>query len=155
MQRAGEERPVLDVERALEPELRAYPLHHGLRRVGARDQAHRIARHDVQDGEGEERDTEEHRHRLEKAPEDVPGHARLRPLPLTLPSPQRGEGTSNPSPPEGERVAVRADPLASSGEARAEMMRGSITRRISPPTRDRSAVRADPRRGPPSRTWSC
>src|SRR5262244_2157040 len=30
-----------------------------------------------------------------------------------------------PSPPEGERVAVRADTLASSGEARAEMMRGS------------------------------
>src|SRR5215831_305066 len=147
MQRAGEERPVLDVERALEPELRAYPLHHGLRRVGARDQAHRIARHDVQDGEGEERDTEEHRHRLEKAPEDIPGHARFRPLPLTLPSPQRGEGTSNPSPPSGEGTSSPSPP-----EGERVGVRGMM-KRISPPTRDRSAVRADPRRGPPSRTW--
>jgi len=42
--------------------------------------------------------------------------------PLTLPSPQRGEGylRKEPSPPVGERAAVRAETLASGGEARAE-----------------------------------
>src|SRR5262249_61226192 len=35
-------------------------------------------------------------------------------------------GVPIPSPPEGERVAVRAEPLASSGEARAEMIRGTL-----------------------------
>ena len=37
---------------------------------------------------------------------------------------------SLPSPPEGERAAVRADTLASSGEARAEIVRGSASRRV-------------------------
>jgi hypothetical protein len=40
-----------------------------------------------------------------------------------------GEGaTSIPSPPEGERDPVRAETLASSGEARAERVRGSVGR---------------------------
>src|SRR5215468_10582336 len=34
-----------------------------------------------------------------------------------------------PSPPSGERVALRASPLASSGEARAETMRGRVSDR--------------------------
>jgi len=42
---------------------------------------------------------------------------------LSLPE---GEGVSAiPSPPEGERAAVRAETLASSGEAMTKMMRGS------------------------------
>src|SRR5215467_12016125 len=36
----------------------------------------------------------------------------------------RAHAAATPSPPEGERVAVRADTLAASGEARAEMVRG-------------------------------
>src|SRR5262249_59371232 len=40
----------------------------------------------------------------------------------------RGRAGSVPSPPEGERVAFRAEPLAPSGEARAEMVRGRTKR---------------------------
>jgi hypothetical protein len=43
---------------------------------------------------------------------------------LTLPSPSVRERDSSPSPPEGERAAVRAETLASSEEARAEMGEG-------------------------------
>jgi hypothetical protein len=44
----------------------------------------------------------------------------------SIPSPG---SSSIPSPPKGERVAVRAETLASSGQARAEMMRGVRVRR--------------------------
>jgi hypothetical protein len=49
-----------------------------------------------------------------------------------------------PSPPEGERVAVRAETLASSGEARAGMVKGAVKDegRKSPSERKRSE-RAD------------
>ena len=43
----------LDVQRPLEPQLGAHPLHDRLRRVGSRDQAHGIARHHVHDRKGE------------------------------------------------------------------------------------------------------
>jgi hypothetical protein len=44
---------------------------------------------------------------------------------LGLPRPQRGEEFLEiPSPAKGERAAVRAETLASSEEARAEIMRG-------------------------------
>jgi hypothetical protein len=47
----------------------------------------------------------------------------MRPLTLSL-SPSGGEGIETaPSPSSIERVAVRAETLASSGEARAEMVR--------------------------------
>src|SRR5262249_32777710 len=58
----------------------------------------------------------------------VPPGGRAEPPPLPLPSPQRGEGCAAPPPPEGERVAVRAETLASSGEARAGMVRGNKLR---------------------------
>src|SRR5262249_2711629 len=61
----------------------------GLRRVGARDQAHGIARHHVHDGEGEEGHAEEHRHRLQQAPEDVACHAASSSFTAFLPAHKR------------------------------------------------------------------
>src|SRR5262245_41501577 len=43
--------------------------------------------------------------------------------PLTLPSPLEGRGMPDPLAPGGGEGAVRAEPLASSGEARAEIVR--------------------------------
>src|SRR5262249_18357017 len=55
----------------------------------------------------------------------VPAEPALTPA-LSL---SEGEGVGSiPSPPLGERVAFRAEPLASSGEARAEMVRGRSER---------------------------
>src|SRR5262249_29548076 len=53
-----------------------------------------------------------------------------------------GEGVGPiPSPPPGKRVAVRAETLASSGKARAEIVRGHARRRNGPHEQDGTSGR--------------
>src|SRR5437870_4930475 len=136
-ERAAEEGEVLDVQGPLQAQLDAHPRHHGLRRIGPRDETHGVAGHHVHDGEGEHGDAEEHRHRLEQAPEDVAGHERIVETSSPIPGRSGGRADRHRAPPSRtSSCAATCAPLRPGG------------RRGSPPRRRRARDRRPP---PPAR----